>query len=254
LSNNEDLNLKPLSMFKITAKLMNHISDSIKASFDNKGMDLIYKGIKSFNDEQEDLIKKATATFEVSEKALYSYEDLLEAETVHETYKYFAYAQDEANVRQPVSIYAVMAKVFGHVTKAVVDEFGKEGEEAIKEGVWNFGEERGKNIAKRAASAGQPNTKDNYLPYYDMGRSDLFEIETVNHPDKIEQTFTACAFGDQWQEDGMGKYGILYCQMIDPALARGYHPNFDVVHDEYTLQEGQCHFLFQMNEDKENHK
>jgi hypothetical protein len=149
---------------------------------------------------------------------------------------------------EPVSPYTIMAKLFAHLAKAVVDRFGEEGKEAIREGVRTFGEERGRDIARRAAAHGQPNDIYSYLPNYDMGRSDLFEYETEyhTHPVEIEQTFTRCAFGDQWKADGMEEYGILYCQMIDPAIARGYNANFEVEHDKYLLKEGHCHFKFRM--------
>lgn len=147
---------------------------------------------------------------------------------------------------EPVSPYTIMAKLFAHLSKAVVDRFGEEGKDAIREGVRTFGEERGRDIARRAAAAGQSNDIENYLPNYDMGRSDLFTYTTEYHPMEIEQNFTRCAFGDQWKKDGMEEYGILYCQMIDPAIAKGYNPNFEVVHDKYLLKDGNCHFRFQM--------
>ncbi|MEC0237827.1 L-2-amino-thiazoline-4-carboxylic acid hydrolase [Paenibacillus kribbensis] len=153
---------------------------------------------------------------------------------------------------EPVSPYTIMAKLFAHVSKAVVDRFGEEGREAVREGVRTFGEERGRDIARRAAADGQPNDIENYLTHYDMGRSDLFEYETQYHPMEIEQNFTKCAFGDQWKKDGMEEYGILYCQMIDPAIAKGYNPNFEVVHDDYLLREGNCHFRFQMKNPAES--
>lgn len=46
----------------------------------------------------------------------------------------------------------------------------------------------------------------------------------------------------------MGKYGILYCKVIDPSIAKGYNKNLEVVHDQFVLREGQCHFQFQMKE------
>lgn len=64
----------------------------------------------------------------------------------------------------------------------------------------------------------------------------------------IEQTFTRCPFGQQWADDDMHEYGILYCEMIDPAVARGYNPNFQVVLDRYILKEGVCHFEFKLEE------
>jgi len=155
---------------------------------------------------------------------------------------------------EPASPYTIMAKLFAHLTKSVVDKFGEEGADAIREGVRTFGEERGRDIARRAAAAGQTNDIMNYLPNYDMGRSDLFEYETEYVPNEIEQTFTRCPFGDTWKADGMEEYGILYCQMIDPSIAHGYNPNFEVVHDQYLVKDGQCHFRFQMKQKEEEAK
>ncbi|KAB7708309.1 hypothetical protein F9802_05430 [Bacillus aerolatus] len=146
----------------------------------------------------------------------------------------------------------MMAKLFAHVSKCVVDAFGEAGQEAMMNGVGTFGEERGRDIARRAAAVGKPNTMDNYLSNYDMGRSDLFEYETLFHPKEIEQTFTKCAFAEQWKKDGMQEYGILYCHMIDPSIAKGFNPNFEVVHDQYVLKEGVCHFRFQMKDEAQN--
>ncbi|GGF97465.1 L-2-amino-thiazoline-4-carboxylic acid hydrolase [Paenibacillus abyssi] len=157
---------------------------------------------------------------------------------------------DEKKSLEPASMYAIMAQLFAHVSKAVVDRFGEEGREAVKEGVRTFGEQRGRDIARRAALVDEPNGIENYLPNYDMGRSDLFEYETTMHPKEIEQTFTKCAFAEQWKKDGMEEYGIMYCEMIDPAIARGFNPNFEVIHDQYILKEGTCHFRFQMKDEK----
>jgi hypothetical protein len=152
---------------------------------------------------------------------------------------------------EPVSMYVIAAKLFGHVAKAVIDKYGEDAREVIKEGVRAFGEERGRDIARRAAAVGEPNEIENYLPNYDMGRSDLFEYVTINKEKEIEQNFTKCVFADQWQKDGMEQYGILYCEMIDPAIAKGFNPNLEVIHDKHFFKDGVCHFCFQMKKDAE---
>lgn len=159
------------------------------------------------------------------------------------------------NRLEPVSMYSIMAKLFASVAKEVVDRFGEEGRQAVMEGVRQFGEARGREIAGRAALVGEPNGIENYLPNYDMGRSTLFEYATEMHPTVIEQNFTRCAFADQWIADGMEEYGILYCHMIDPAIARGFNPHFEVVHDKYLLKnDGSCHFLFKMNKSNDENQ
>lgn len=147
---------------------------------------------------------------------------------------------------EPVSMYHMFAKLFAHVSKSVIDRFGEDGRAAIAAGVDTFGEERGRDIARRAAAAGKANTVENYLTSYDMGRSELFVYEDVYGQGQVEQTFTQCPFADQWMQDGMEDYGIIYCEQIDPAIARGFNPELACVHDKHIFKEQVCHFCFHM--------
>ncbi|MHB8061302.1 MAG: L-2-amino-thiazoline-4-carboxylic acid hydrolase [Ruminiclostridium sp.] len=159
--------------------------------------------------------------------------------------------KNEKKRLEPVSMYNIAARLFAHVAKAVIDEYGEEAREVIKEGVRALGEERGKDIARRAAAVGETNELENYLTNYDMGRSELFEYETIKKEAGIEQKFTKCVFADQWQKDGMEKYGVLYCEMIDPAIAKGFNSNLEVVHDKHFFKDGVCHFCFNMKKGAE---
>ncbi len=243
----EAQDLKPVSMFTITAKLYAHLTKSVKESLGEEGLLALNKGIQTLTEEQIIEMKERTGKkdLQIDQTALFLSSNLGDSENVEKTFMLYKEIQENEGL-EPYTIYAMMAKLFAHITKAVVDQFGENGQEAIKAGVWAFGEERGKDIARRATLNGKPNTEEHYLSNYDMGRSDLFEYETNFHPKEIEQTFTKCAFADQWKKDGVGEYGILYCQMIDPSIAKGFNPNFEVVHDRYVLKEGDCHFRFQM--------
>lgn len=146
-----------------------------------------------------------------------------------------------------VSMYVMFAKLFAYMSKEIIDRFGEEGEEAIKKAVQLFGEERGRDIARRAFAKGAKNDVENYLASYDMGRSDHFEYEDTYGEDQVEQVFTRCIFADQWTKDGMEKYGALYCEIIDAAIAKGYNENFECIHDKHFFKDGICHFCFKMN-------
>ncbi|MDQ0174794.1 L-2-amino-thiazoline-4-carboxylic acid hydrolase [Bacillus chungangensis] len=228
--------LPPLSMYSITAKLFTHLEKSVVSSFGIEGKKLLQLGVEHFGyKEAHDIAKQAAIEGEI-----------------HVLDKYIP----ENVTAQPkygdLNIYGLMAKLFAQVTKAVVDEYGEQGKNAIREGVRTFGEERGRGIAERAKYMNKDNTVDHYLSNYDMGRSDLFTYENTFKPNMIEQTFTRCPFGQQWADDDMHEYGILYCEMIDPAVARGYNPNFQVVHDRYILKEGVCHFEFKLEAEQRN--
>lgn len=234
--------LDPISMFTITSKLYSHVRLAVREILGTEGLEQIEAGVKNLEAEQYLYIEE-----DADRSVLFTSKCLLDDQEVKKTFHLFENAQKKAG-REPLTMYAVMAKMFAHITKSVVDRFGSPGQEAVMNGVAAFGAERGRDIARRASVNGLPNTMDHYLSNYDMGRSDLFEYETLFHPVEIEQTFTTCAFGDQWKKDGMGEYGILYCKMIDPSIAKGYNPNFEVIHDQYLLTDGNCHFRFQMKE------
>ena len=239
--------LEPVSMYTITAKLMNHTVDIVMDRFGEEGKRMMQAGVQNVVDEQQ-----AEGNGQLTGQALFSFDKLFDDEKIQETFQSYNKAQQSAG-QEPHTMFAVMAKLFAHIAKSVVERFGKEeGERAMMDSVGAFGEERGRDIARRAAAVGKPNTMDNYLSNYDMGRSELFEYETLFHPTEIEQTFTKCAFAEQWKKDGMEDYGILYCHMIDPSIARGFNPNFEVIHDQYVLKEGVCHFQFQMKDEEKS--
>ncbi|MEH6943614.1 L-2-amino-thiazoline-4-carboxylic acid hydrolase [Bacillus sp. JJ722] len=228
--------IPPLSMYAITAKLFTHVEKSVVSKYGKKGSELLQQAVENFGyKDAEDIAKQAT----------------IDGEN-HTLFNYIPNNHEAENIYKDLTIYALMAKLFGQLSKAVVDQFGDEGKDAVREGVRTFGEERGRGIAQRARANGEKNTINNYLSNYDMGRSDLFTYTSDFKPEEIEQNFTACPFGQQWADDNMHEYGILYCEMIDPAVARGYNNKFEVEHDKYVLKEGNCHFRFKLKESDSN--
>ncbi|MCG7335005.1 L-2-amino-thiazoline-4-carboxylic acid hydrolase [Sporosarcina sp. ACRSM] len=242
----EITNLTPVTMYTITAKLMTHIVDIVTTRFGEEGKASIQAGVQQVVDEQSTELNG-----QLTENMLFSFDKLFDDGKIETAFLAYSEAQKQAG-KEPWTMFAIMAKLFAQIAKAIVERYGKEeGEKAMMDSVGAFGEERGRDIARRAAAVGKPNTMDHYLSNYDMGRSDLFEYETLFHPTEIEQTFTKCAFAEQWKKDGMEDFGILYCHMIDPSIAKGFNPNFEVIHDQYVLKEGVCHFRFQMKEEDE---
>lgn len=152
---------------------------------------------------------------------------------------------------EPVSMYQMFARMFVAIAKEVVDEFGEKGEEAIKRGVWEFGVTRGKDIARRAEARGQKNDSDNYLISYDMDRSDEFESHDTYGKGYVEQLFTRCVFASEFKKLGMEKYGILYCEMIDPAIAYGFNPKMECIHEKHFFTDNVCTFCFKINKETE---
>lgn len=151
----------------------------------------------------------------------------------------------------PVNMYILFARMFAHITREVEAACGEQGVAAVREGVRKFGEERGRDIAHRAAAMGHENDAAHYLSCYDMGRSDHFTSEDIVGETCVEQNFTDCVFAKTFTDDGTQQWGIHYCQMIDPAIARGYNEQFECVHDKHFFKDGCCHFKFCMQQEGE---
>ncbi|MFD2131743.1 L-2-amino-thiazoline-4-carboxylic acid hydrolase [Pseudogracilibacillus auburnensis] len=226
--------IPPYSMEVMTAKLFNELEAEVVANYKEKGKELLQQGVKNFGyKDAEDIAIQATK----------------EGEN-HKLFDYIPKNHQQKNNFEGLTSFALFAKLFAQITKIFMDTYGDEGEKVMEKAVWNFGKKRGEGIKQRARVQGKNNTIDQYLENYDMGRSDLFEYETIHRPEEIEQTFTICPFGQQWADDNMHKYGIVYCRMIDPSIAKGFNEKFNVVHDQYVLKEGQCHFRFQLKEEE----
>lgn len=150
--------------------------------------------------------------------------------------------------KDPVAWSTLFCRLFAHLSKEVIDQFGEEGEKAIKNGVQAFGEERGRNIAERAKANGGKIDAYNYLPNYDMGRSDDFTANNTYGDNQVSQLFSQCGFADQWMQDGMERYGKLYCDVIDPAIAKGYSGKLECIHDRRIYEDGVCSFCFRMKQ------
>lgn len=151
---------------------------------------------------------------------------------------------------EPVNMYVLFARMFADIAREVEADFGEAGIQAVRRGVQRFGERRGRDIAHRAEVMGHANDAEHYLSCYDMGRTDYFYSEDDVKSHSVEQVFTKCVFAKTWTDDGDEKYGIHYCQIIDPAIACGYNEHLKCTHDKHFFKDGQCHFLFEMQDEK----
>lgn len=161
-----------------------------------------------------------------------------------------AISSDPSLELEPVNMYVLFARMFADIAREVEADFGEAGIQAVRRGVQRFGERRGRDIARRAKVMGHANDAEHYLSCYDMGRTDYFYSKDDVKSHSVEQVFTKCVFAKTWTDDGDEKYGIHYCQIIDPAIACGYNENLKCIHDKHFFKDGQCHFLFEMQDEK----
>jgi len=150
--------------------------------------------------------------------------------------------------QKPVSMFVLFARLFSIVAKNLENEFGQKGLEVLAKSVKEFGVARGQDIARRAEAQGEDNSIGNYLKNYDMERSELFGYVTEYKDNKIYQEFTRCIFAETWMNAGEEKYGRIYCENIDPAIAEGFNKDLQCEHDNIMYKDKKCTFCFKIKE------
>lgn len=124
------------------------------------------------------------------------------------------------------------AQLYYHLTKAMVDDFGKEKAIAsIQKAIREFGLERGKNIRENCEKHGVEPTIHNLHPFYDMPIDEGWAPESIprqinlqDEKDDVEDGCTkSCIFADYWKEKEWAEIGYLYCA-VDPAIREAYNP------------------------------
>ncbi len=116
------------------------------------------------------------------------------------------------------------AMMFAFLSRAAIQAKGKEGREAIQNGMIRYGRERGARMAARARANGDPVELWTNQAYGEWrpdfpGQMDFGMIR--NEP--TYQTYIAkCAWCDAWRKNGILEYGREYCVNVDAAVYEGF--------------------------------
>lgn len=154
-------------------------------------------------------------------------------------------------MKDTVSMFVLFARFFAIVSRRLEERLGEEGLRIMGEAVREWGFERGKNIAERAQADGGENNLMNYLENYDMEREEDFGYENKYTENEIFQEFTGCVFAETWMAEGHERYGRIYCENIDPAIARGYNKNLACRHEKIMYDDHKCTFCFYMEQENQ---
>ncbi|KYO67064.1 L-2-amino-thiazoline-4-carboxylic acid hydrolase [Thermovenabulum gondwanense] len=118
----------------------------------------------------------------------------------------------------------LMALLYYHLTKVMIEDYGEDAKNTIKKAIYNFGLERGKNIAKKVIENGEQLTIENLDKYYDMPISSAWKGKSEYINGEKRGFLESCAFAKVWIEKNWQEIGRLYCE-VDPAIREGYNPD-----------------------------
>lgn len=136
-------------------------------------------------------------------------------------------------------------KMYVHVARALTESFGIEGEAALRQGIRNFGHDRGQTLRKEQLKLGMKINMYNLWTYYDLPGDKRFKRNKIrlNTEERISQTLV-CPMASMWIKMGAKKLGAIYCDEFHPAMFSGYHPKIvtnlgeTLTHDT----DDHCHF------------
>lgn len=133
--------------------------------------------------------------------------------------------QADAEIRAAVRQMSVlMANMYYFLTKAIIEDYGDGAKAAIERGITEFGLDRGRKIAEKAAAAGDELTIENLDKHYDMPITQGWDLHRTYGNDKRDNITDSCIFAEVWKEKGWEDVGHCYC-LVDEAIRRGYNPH-----------------------------
>jgi hypothetical protein len=136
-------------------------------------------------------------------------------------------------------------KLYYYLAKNLVEMFGIEGEQALREGIRNFGVDRGTTLRKEHLKSGlQPNLK-NLFTYGDLPGDPRFRRNKIELTPQTRFSETlVCPMASLWKEMGGMNLGRIYCEEFHHAKFSAYAPHTQVNLTKTLTQDGDefCRF------------
>ncbi|MCI8454122.1 MAG: L-2-amino-thiazoline-4-carboxylic acid hydrolase [Lachnospiraceae bacterium] len=116
--------------------------------------------------------------------------------------------------------------IYECMAKAVVEMTGVEGECALRQGIRNYGIERGIKMQERHRKLGIKLNLENLFTYFDLPGDPRFKREKLSLTPQERLSYTlVCPIAHKWIEDGNKTLGRIYCEEFHHACFGAYAPH-----------------------------
>ncbi|MDL2225789.1 L-2-amino-thiazoline-4-carboxylic acid hydrolase [Eubacteriales bacterium OttesenSCG-928-M02] len=137
------------------------------------------------------------------------------------------------------------AALFGYLTRETLATLGKDGENAVKEIVILYGNQRGVRMAMRATAAGYPLDMVSYNGFREWQLVNPDSAHTQGEPPKGDADYhisysLTCPWHQAWKAYGMEAEAPYYCRYVDKALLAGFNPNLRLEIPKLLTQGDDC--------------
>lgn len=132
------------------------------------------------------------------------------------------------------------ALIYMHMARAVIDDFGIDGESAVRKGLVEFAVARGSHLRKQHMALGMKTNLKNHFYYNTNPYQDLTFEEQMDHVTEQEDVrkTTYCPTMSTLIEYGERQLAIMYCEEVHPPLWQSYAPTAIVNLGKTLSQEG----------------
>lgn len=136
-------------------------------------------------------------------------------------------------------------KSYVHMARKLTDTFGIEGEAVLRQGIRNFGKDRGETLRNEQLALGMKINMLNLWTNYDLPDDPRFKRNKIRltEEERISETLE-CPMASMWIGMGAKEWGAIYCDEFHPSMFAGYHPGIvtnlgeTLTHDT----DDHCHF------------
>ncbi len=143
------------------------------------------------------------------------------------------------------------ARMYMHLTKAIITRFGREGEMTIRHGLRNYGRWRGIEMREAHHAMGLEINMKNLIGCWDNASTYLVKDEMdgggtfLSHDARHDVSY--CPAAEAWQDAEFFQWGHVYCDEFHQACASTYHPDGNVVIPRNLMKgDDHCHFQWIM--------
>jgi hypothetical protein len=141
----------------------------------------------------------------------------------------------EAMVAQMPRLLRTLGRVYMAGTKALLEDFGAEGEKMVRQWIRRFGTWRGQELRKGHMALGLPINMESIMRYWDNS-STFYLTEEWDETGswspcevKVPVKQGECYIYEPWAEADFWLWGDVYCDEVHQHTVQAYHPDAVVV-------------------------
>jgi hypothetical protein len=145
----------------------------------------------------------------------------------------------------------VSARMYMHLTKATIEQLGRDGEMTIRYGLRAYGKWRGIEMREAHHALGLEINMKNLIGCWDNASTylvkDKMEAEGTYLPYDTRHDVHYCPAAEAWKDAEFHQWGHVYCDEFHQACASTYHPDGNVVIPQNLMKGDEfCHFRWVM--------